>query len=293
VEAGARSTLPRSPPDRLEEASAARPPGGAAERKARRAQRPARGAGGWLPWPGNPSASTFESVIQEKTAGLYVTSPSGDVFTNPLFLFATCFPGKPRPVAPELPAVGGRSVEVWISPDPAREFHSPYTYVGNNPINAIDPDGRATYLITSYDRFLGIKYNSHSALFIENSGDPVLYDPGGSYAPVIYDPEFGRLEGGGTSGVFTGQFARFGHFVTDLFKRSEGVDVLRMETTSAQERKMADYLTSPKGPEDGGAPSSTPLLCAAHCSGALREGGVNASGVTPGGLKSEFKKEAE
>ncbi len=32
-------------------------------------------------------------------------------------------------------------VSRWISPDPARQFHSPYLGMGNNPINQIDPDG--------------------------------------------------------------------------------------------------------------------------------------------------------
>ena len=37
------------------------------------------------------------------------------------------------------PAVGR-----WWSVDPAEEFHSPYTYVGNNPIMLIDPDGASS-----------------------------------------------------------------------------------------------------------------------------------------------------
>ncbi|MDQ3003604.1 MAG: RHS repeat-associated core domain-containing protein, partial [Fibrobacterota bacterium] len=38
---------------------------------------------------------------------------------------------------------------VWISPDPARFFHSPYSYSGNgyNPINSTDPDGRNPVVI--------------------------------------------------------------------------------------------------------------------------------------------------
>jgi RHS repeat-associated protein len=32
---------------------------------------------------------------------------------------------------------------LWISPDPARQYHSPYDYTGGNPVNLVDPDGRA------------------------------------------------------------------------------------------------------------------------------------------------------
>ena len=30
----------------------------------------------------------------------------------------------------------------WVEMDPADEFHSPYAYVGNDPVNLTDPDGR-------------------------------------------------------------------------------------------------------------------------------------------------------
>ena len=32
----------------------------------------------------------------------------------------------------------------WISQDPKHEFHSPYVYCANNPINLIDPSGLST-----------------------------------------------------------------------------------------------------------------------------------------------------
>jgi RHS repeat-associated protein len=32
----------------------------------------------------------------------------------------------------------------WHSVDPVDEYHSPYVYVGNNPVNFIDPDGMGT-----------------------------------------------------------------------------------------------------------------------------------------------------
>jgi RHS repeat-associated protein len=32
----------------------------------------------------------------------------------------------------------------WTTMDPADEFHSPYVYVGGDPVNLVDPDGRAS-----------------------------------------------------------------------------------------------------------------------------------------------------
>lgn len=33
-------------------------------------------------------------------------------------------------------------LSVWISPDPVRQYHSPYTYCGGDPTNCVDKDGR-------------------------------------------------------------------------------------------------------------------------------------------------------
>jgi hypothetical protein len=97
----------------------------------------ARAGGGRWKW--SPE-STFETVIQEQTESLYLTSPSGEMFTHPFFLLATCFTVKPSPVAPEIPMEGWGSVEVWMSPDASRQFASPYAY-GPNPNGSIDLDG--------------------------------------------------------------------------------------------------------------------------------------------------------
>ena len=41
---------------------------------------------------------------------------------------------------------------MWVSVDPARQFASPYLYTGNgmNPVNVIDPDGKAPYQIAIF-----------------------------------------------------------------------------------------------------------------------------------------------
>ena len=60
------------------------------------------------------------------------------------------FTGKEKDDETELNYFGARYLDpmlgLWVSVDPARQFSSPYLYVGNgvNPLNAIDPDGNYT-----------------------------------------------------------------------------------------------------------------------------------------------------
>ena len=75
---------------------------------------------------------------------------------------------------------------MWTSVDPARQFASPYLYVGNgmNPVNAIDPDG--SYSITKVDeKYAGAigEYHYHYASYVETLFFKI-YDialPGGSF----------------------------------------------------------------------------------------------------------------
>ncbi|SHH92619.1 RHS repeat-associated core domain-containing protein [Fibrobacter sp. UWH9] len=62
------------------------------------------------------------------------------------------FTGKEKDDETELNYFGARYLDpmlgLWISVDPARQFSSPYLYVGNgmNPISSIDPDGNAAII---------------------------------------------------------------------------------------------------------------------------------------------------
>ena len=56
---------------------------------------------------------------------------------------------------------------MWVSVDPARQFASPYLYTGNgmNPVNVIDPDGKAPYQIAIFLHNLNmLKANSNEGL---------------------------------------------------------------------------------------------------------------------------------
>ncbi len=62
------------------------------------------------------------------------------------------FTGKEKDDETDLNYFGARYLDpmigMWTSVDPARQFASPYLYVGNgyNPVNVIDPDGNETYV---------------------------------------------------------------------------------------------------------------------------------------------------
>jgi RHS repeat-associated protein len=57
-----------------------------------------------------------------------------------------------------------------------------YRFVNNDATNSIDPSGRNTTVIIIYDQGpFGSNFGSHAAFLIDNGGQPILYDPAGSY----------------------------------------------------------------------------------------------------------------
>lgn len=63
----------------------------------------------------------------------------------------------------------------WQTPDPAREFHSPYLAMGNIPHMAVDAKGD-TIRISFRDGFLGIFGNKQNLRYDENLGNYVNQD---------------------------------------------------------------------------------------------------------------------
>ncbi|MGD9984643.1 MAG: RHS repeat-associated core domain-containing protein [Porticoccaceae bacterium] len=76
----------------------------------------------------------------------------------------------------------------WLSRDPIGERGGVnlYTYTSANPVNFIDKRGLDTTVITVSNFGISV----HSAVHVDNGGDgqPVLYDPAGSYVPNSGEP---------------------------------------------------------------------------------------------------------
>ena len=67
----------------------------------------------------------------------------------------------------------------YLAPDPIGLTGgiNPYIYVEADSINKVDPLGLVTAVITINDYGIG----THSAVYVDNSGSPAIYDPAGSY----------------------------------------------------------------------------------------------------------------
>ena len=131
-----------------------------------------------------------------------------------------------------------------------------YAYVGNDPLNGMDPTGLDTAVIITRDAvpytFGLLTYGSHAAVRVDNGGNPMLYDPGGSY--------LARTRGSGDA--FYGNEAALNAYTS--YQRSTGstVNTYRFSTTSDQERQIANQI------EERGGVSG--CLCASAVSDVLR-----------------------
>lgn len=74
----------------------------------------------------------------------------------------------------------------WMSPDPYREFHSPYLAMGNDPINRIDPDGGRSMDIASTEPVVNEDYG-------RNQVDPFDMIGGGGWREESYQFVNGKL----------------------------------------------------------------------------------------------------
>ena len=100
----------------------------------------------------------------------------------------------------------------------------------------MDPTGLDTVVIITRDAvpytFGLLTYGSHAAVRVDNGGNPMLYDPGGSY--------LARTRGSGDA--FYGNEAALNAYTS--YQRSTGstVNTYRFSTTSDQERQIANQI---------------------------------------------------
>lgn len=122
------------------------------------------------------------------------------------------FTGKEHDKGIDLDYFGARYYDadlgLWISPDPAREFHSPYAY-SPDPINGIDPDGRDyTRIVNGLpQRFTEQDLGHHAALDRYRSGMKATAYAGalvaGAFTAGFVAAEFSPLLAAGA--VWTGR----------------------------------------------------------------------------------------
>lgn len=151
-----------------------------------------------------------------------------------------------------------------------------YVYAVSDPVNGIDPFGLNTTIIIIYDTGLfGITYGSHAALLIDNGGDPMLYDPAGSYS---------QDNNCGSGDTCDGSDADLNKFKNYHQNNGSGVALLVFPTTPEEEKHIADRINN-----QGGA---APGYCASSVSDAIKGIGPfkNFTGAsTPGGLHKKLQ----
>ena len=152
-----------------------------------------------------------------------------------------------------------------------------YAYVGNDPLNNIDPSGLDTVVIITRDpvpyTFGLLTYGSHSAVRIDNGDNPVLYDPAGSF----------RAATRGSGDALYGSDAALTPYIGYQNSLGSTVNTYRFSTTPAQEGDIANRIENLGG--------AIPCFCAASTSSALSGIGPfqNVRSLLPGNLENQVK----
>ena len=172
--------------------------------------------------------------------------------------------------------VGGR----FLSEDPigfqgGKNF---YEYVRNTPANAIDPFGEKTVVIIVYDPgpFGWGSFGSHAALYIDNNGDPIVYDPGGSYTTEHH------CGSGDACSDEDADIDKYKGFHTD---GGSTVKTFEFDTTSEQEAQIAKNIE-----RQGGAPGGHCALSVADAISGIGPFKNLKRKLLPGSLADELSK---
>jgi len=150
-----------------------------------------------------------------------------------------------------------------------------YAYVMGNPVNAVDSLALQTCLLTTVGPG-GVR--DHSAVFTtrgDGAGGPALYDPAGSY---------GAANGGGSSGIVTGDAADIEQFRD--FHNGQTVESTCKNTSQEEEVSIINNAAE--------LPSAAPFQCGIMSSTALSGQPsfphVQAGTFWPGNLLRQFRR---
>jgi hypothetical protein len=102
-------------------------------------------------------------------------------------------------------------------------------------------------IIITRDFFFVPNFGSHAAVRIDNSGNPLLYDPAGSFAP---DSGPGAMRG--TGDLFEGRDADLRNFVQYHKATGSRVELFRFHTTPEEEEAIAQRMKAQPGQVPGG-----------------------------------------
>ncbi|ATE70802.1 RHS repeat-associated core domain-containing protein [Lysobacter capsici] len=140
---------------------------------------------------------------------------------------------------------------------------STYLYSNGRPTLDSDQTGLATHIITTYDKILGIRYGSHSAIYIdgEHGQPPFLYDPAGHFVPPNAD------RGGG--GAFEGEEADLNAYIKYHKDDGSEVVIVKLPTNAVNEqviKKRADWNGDARGFT---CASSVSYVAGGYCGGRI------------------------
>ena len=122
----------------------------------------------------------------------------------------------------------------WVQRDPIKFQGGDtnlYAYVGNDPVNFIDPSGLLSQIITIYDNGIA----THSALLITNANGAYLYDPSGSYST-------GKGGRRGSGDTFVDEDASLSKFIKYHQNNGSTVKIQNINTTLKQEQQIISAI---------------------------------------------------